>query len=227
MVSSTDGNGAYKDFERSGIDRTGQAEAFDAIGDQYDDAFPHKEGQVAAGAWLIDQLAPGSHVLDLGCGTGVPTARQLAEAGHRVTGVDLSPGMVKLSRENVPEGDFRQMDIADVEKAGLGPFDGAAVFFALLMLPRDEIPYALRMLHGQLREGAPLAFSMVEADVNDFSMPFLGSTIRVSGYLRDELRRIVRDAGFEIAGEEAYAYAPASTDVPPEIQLFLHCRRRP
>ena len=27
-------------------DRTGQAEAFDAIGDRYDEAFPHKEGQL-------------------------------------------------------------------------------------------------------------------------------------------------------------------------------------
>ncbi|MGH3309156.1 MAG: class I SAM-dependent DNA methyltransferase [Streptomyces sp.] len=209
------------------MDRIGQAEAFDAIGDQYDLAFPHKEGQVAGGAWLTGQLPAGARVLDLGCGTGLPTARQLAEAGHLVTGVDLSEGMVALARENVPGGDFRVLDFADLEDQALGPFDGAAAFFSLLMLPREEIPYALRMLHGQLREGAPLALSMVEADLNDFSLPFLGRTIRVSGYLRDELRRVVRDAGFEIAGEDAYAYAPASTDVPPEIQLFMHCRRRP
>lgn len=235
-MSSTDGSGsppsdgeghAYRDFDWNGIDRSGQAEAFDAIGDHYDEAFPHKEGQIAGGAWLAEQLPAGSHILDLGCGTGLPTARQLVEAGHRVTGIDLSPGMLNLARGNVPEGDFRRMDIADVEKHSLGPFDGVAAFFSLLMLPRVEIPYALRMLHQQLREGAPMALSMVEADVDDFTLPFLGNTIRVSGYLRDDLRRIVQDEGFEIAGEDAYAYAPASTDVPPEIQLFLQCRRRP
>lgn len=235
-MSSTDGSGSpppegvghvYRDFDWNGIDRSGQAEAFDAIGDHYDEAFPHKEGQIAGGAWLAEQLPAGSHILDLGCGTGLPTARQLIEAGHRVTGIDLSPGILKLARGNVPEGDFRRMDIADVEKHDLGPFDGVAAFFSLLMLPRVEIPYALRMLHQQLREGAPMALSMVEADVDDFSLPFLGNTIRVSGYLRDDLRRIVQDEGFEIAGEDAYAYAPASTDVPPEIQLFLQCRRRP
>jgi cyclopropane fatty-acyl-phospholipid synthase-like methyltransferase len=230
-VSSNDGNGgvppAYQDFDWNGIDRSGQAEAFDAIGDRYDEAFPHKEGQISAGAWLAGQLPAGSHILDLGCGTGLPTARQLTESGHRVTGIDLSAGMLKLARKNVPAGDFRRMDVSDVEKQDLGPFDGAAAFFSLLMLPRVEIPYALRMLHRQLREGAPMALSMVEADVDDFSMPFLGNTIRVSGYLRDDLRRVVHDGGFEIAGEDAYAYAPASTDVPPEIQLFLQCRRRP
>ncbi|SCE07153.1 hypothetical protein GA0115252_129328 [Streptomyces sp. DfronAA-171] len=66
---------------------------------------------------------------------------------------------------------------------------------------------------------------MVEADLDDATIPFLGHEIRVSGYLREELRRTVRDAGFEIAGEDSYSYAPASTDTPPEFQLFLNCRR--
>lgn len=226
-MSGVDGRGAYGDFDRNRIDRAGQAEAFDAIGDRYDEAFPHKEGQLAAGAWLSGALPSGSHVLDLGCGTGLPTARQLVDEGHRVTAVDLSPAMLRLCRENVPEADCRRVDIADLDLSGLGPFDGIVAFFSLLMLPREEIPHALRMLHSQLRGEGPLVLGMVEADVDDFSIPFLGNTIRVSGYLRDDLRRVVRDAGFEIAGEDAYAYAPASTDVPPEIQLFLHCRRRP
>ncbi|MFD0069801.1 methyltransferase domain-containing protein, partial [Streptomyces sp. NPDC127574] len=85
------------------LDRTGQADAFDSIGDRYDEAFPHKEGQVAAGTWLVESLAAGSRVLDLGCGTGVPTARQLSDAGLEVTGIDLSPGMVKLAGESVPD----------------------------------------------------------------------------------------------------------------------------
>ncbi|MFP8963167.1 class I SAM-dependent methyltransferase [Streptomyces nanhaiensis] len=224
-MSDTEGHQVYTGYDRAAIDRTGQAEAFDAIGDRYDDVFPHKEGQLAAGAWLAKELPTGSRVLDIGCGTGVPTARQLADAGHRVTGIDISPGMVELGRANVPGADFRLMDLADLETAGLGPFDGATAFFSLLMLPRKEIPVALRMLHGQLRPGGLLALGMVEADVDDFAIPFLGHTIRVSGYLREELRQVVSDAGFEIEGEESFAYAPASTDVSPEIQVFLNCRR--
>lgn len=211
-------------------DRTGQAEAFDAIGRQYDDAFPHKDGQVAAGRRLAEALPPGSRVLDVGCGTGVPTSRQLADAGHLVLGIDLSSGMLDLARKNVPadHADFRQLDVAALRAEGpdgVGTFDGIAAFFALLMLPRAEIPYALRLLHGLLRPGGLLALSMVEADLDDAGIPFLGHTIRVSGYLREELRQVVRDAGFDILDEDTYSYAPASTDVPPEHQLFMHCRR--
>ncbi len=214
-------------------DRTGQAEAFDAIGDRYDEAFPHKEGQLAAGEWLVKSLPPGARVLDLGCGTGLPSARQIAEAGHTVVGVDASRVMVELARRNVPDAVFHQADLADLRPGGpgeetaggAGRYDGVMAFFSLLMLPRREIPYALRMVAGLLAPGGLLALGMVEADVDEFAVPFLGRTVRVSGYLRDELRQIVADCGFEVVAESGHAYAPASTQVPPEEQLFLHCRR--
>jgi cyclopropane fatty-acyl-phospholipid synthase-like methyltransferase len=216
------------DYESIRLDRSGQAEAFDAIGDRYDEAFPHKEGQVAAGEWLIGSLSEGSRVLDLGCGTGVPTARQMADAGFEVVGVDLSGGMVKLASQYVPDATFHQLDLADLRPGGprdLGRFDAVAAFFSLLMLPRAEIPLALRTVRHLLAPEGLFVLSMVEADVDDFSIPFLGNTIRVSGYLREDLHKVIEAAGFEIVKETSYTYAPAVADVPPEEQVFLCCRR--
>lgn len=209
-------------------DRKGQAEAFDAIGERYDEAFPHKEGQVAAAEWIIGALPAGSRALDLGCGTGLPTAGRLAAAGLEVVGVDLSDGMVALARRNVPGGVFHRADIADLRPGGpldLGRFDAVTAFFSLLMLPRDEIPHALRTIRHLLVPQGLFALSMVEADVDDFEIPFLGNSIRVSGYLRDELREVVEAADFEIVAESSYTYAPAAADVQPEVQIFLRCRR--
>ncbi|MEE4543523.1 methyltransferase domain-containing protein [Streptomyces sp. V4-01] len=219
------GTGGYEHVDR---DRAGQAEAFDAIGDRYDEAFPHKEGQLAAGGWLTASLPAGSRVLDLGCGTGLPTARDLSAAGLQVTCVDLSAHMLELAGRNVPQARFLRADVADLAADGPlphGGFAAVAAFFTLLMLPRPEIPLALRTVRDLLEPGGLLALGMVEADVDDAPIPFLGHTIRVSGYLRDELRHVVVDAGFEVIKEESYTYAPASTDVPPEEQLFLYCRR--
>lgn len=225
MINGDSGTG----YESIRLDRRGQAEAFDAIGDRYDEAFPHKEGQLSAGEWLAASLPAGSRVLDLGCGTGMPTARQMADAGFEVVGVDLSDGMVKLARQYVPGAIFHQLDIADLRPGGpvdLGRFDAVAAFFSLLMLPRAEIPFALRTVHELLVPGGLFIMSMVEADVDDFSIPFLGNTIRVSGYLREDLHKVMEEGGFEIIKESSYTYAPAITDVPPEEQIFLCCRRR-
>jgi SAM-dependent methyltransferase len=223
----TNGN-SDADYEGMRPDRREQAEAFDAIGDSYDDAFPHKEGQVAAGEWLAEALSPGARVLDLGCGTGVPTARRLTDAGFEVVGVDLSKEMVRLARTNVPEGAFHQLDVADLRPGGpadLGRFDAITAFFSLLMLPRAEIPEALRTVHDLLVPGGLFVISMVEADMDNRAIPFLGKSIRVSGYLREELHKVV-EQDFEILEESSYTYAPAISDVPPEEQVFLCCRRR-
>jgi predicted TPR repeat methyltransferase len=212
----------------SGRDRAGQAEAFDAIGDRYDEAFPHKEGQVTAGDWLVAELPAAARVLDLGCGTGLPSTRQFTDAGLRVTGVDLSAGMLARAEANVPAADYVQADVADLVGGGplaAGSFSAVAAFFTLLMLPRAEIPPALAAVRELLTPGGLLALGMVEADVDYVPIPFLGHTVRVSGYLKDELRDIVADAGFEVIKEMSYTYAPASTDVPPEEQIFLYCRR--
>ncbi|MFD8939020.1 class I SAM-dependent DNA methyltransferase [Streptomyces sp. NPDC059578] len=219
---------AYDGPDEGAPDRSGQAEAFDAIGGRYDEAFPHKEGQVTAVSRLLAELPPGSRVLDVGCGTGIPTARQLVDAGHSVLGVDLSEGMLELARTNVPEAEFQQRDLATLRVAGpdgLGHFDGITCFFTLLMLPRSEIPYALRQFHQLLKPGGVLAMSMVEADLDDAEIPFMSHFIRVSGFLREELSQVVREAGFEITDEDLLSYAPSRADAPPEHQLFLNCRR--
>jgi SAM-dependent methyltransferase len=210
--------------ELSSLHRRAQAAAFDNIGERYDQAFPHKDGQVAAGEWLIGQLGRGARVLDAGCGTGVPTARQLWEAGLSVTGIDISGVMLALARKNVPDADLRQLDLTETGQE-LGRFDAAVAFFSLLMLPRADIPGALARLRGVLVPDGLLAIGMVEADVDDVPIDFLGMPVRVTGYPRDELARVVEAAGFEVLATKDLSYAPVSTQAPPEVQLFLHCRR--
>ncbi len=198
--------------------------AYDDIGSRYDEAFPRKEGQLACGDWLLARLPPGARVLDVGCGTGLPTARQLTEGGCVVTGVDISPGMLDIARRNVPRARFLRADIGDLDPA-LGRYDAVVAFFSLLHLPRARIPQALRRIHALLEPDGLFSLAMVEADVDDVPIDFLGRQIRVTGYLREELRAVLEAAGFSIEEETAISYAPTSTQAEPEIQLFLNCRR--
>jgi ubiquinone/menaquinone biosynthesis C-methylase UbiE len=201
-----------------------QARAYDAIGARYDEAFPHKEGQVACAEALLTELPPGARVLDVGCGTGLPTARQLVSAGCEVTCLDISPRMLEIAQANVPQAGFVLGDVLDLPREA-GQYDGATAFFSLLHLPRAKLRDALGLLRDILVPRGLLALAMVEADVDDVPIPFLGSRIRVTGLLRDELRSILLESGFAVELAQTLSYAPETSEAGPEIQLFSLCRR--
>ena len=201
-----------------------QADAFDTIGERYDEAFPNKEGQEDCVRRLLSLLPPNARVLDLGSGTGLPTARQLAGAGARVTGFEISERMLELARRNVPEAEFRQADIVDLDPVEES-YDAIVAFFSLLCLPKERIPEALGRVRASLVPGGLLCLSMVEADLDDVPIPFLGAEIRVSGYPRDELRSVVEKAGLVIEDERVVSFHPEDEGASPEVQVFLTCRR--
>jgi ubiquinone/menaquinone biosynthesis C-methylase UbiE len=199
-----------------------QAAAFDAIGERYDDAYPHKSGQIIATQWLIDRLPPGGRVLDLGCGSGVPTAGMLTEAGVEVVGVDVSVEMLALARRAVPAGRFVCMDLLELDSS-LGEFDAAAAFFSLLMLRRADILRVLRRVRGLLRPGGLVVIGMVEGDMDYAPIDFLGQRVHVSAYPLPELEVAIRAAGLHVREVDVEEFEPASADVPAERQLYLYC----
>ncbi|MHA6631457.1 class I SAM-dependent methyltransferase [Pseudonocardia sichuanensis] len=83
---------------------------WDAAAPGFDDEPDHGlRDQKTREAWsaLLDAWLPPAPaaVLDVGCGTGSLSAL-LAEAGHRVTGVDLSPRMVEQARAKLAARDL-------------------------------------------------------------------------------------------------------------------------
>lgn len=201
-----------------------QARAYDEIGARYDEAFPHKEGQLRCVERLLERLEPGARVLDVGSGTGLPTARQLVDAGCEVTCLDLAPGMLELARANVPGAQYLLGDVLDLPDEP-GRYEAVVAFFSLLNLPRVRMRTAMELIGRVLTPRGWFALAMVEADVDDVAIPFLGSRLRVTGFLRDDLRALLRDSGFEIAHEHVVSYAPETSTAQPEIQIFLLCRR--
>ena len=195
---------------------------FDRIGEAYEQAFSDREAQLGLGRALIAGLPSRARVLDHGCGTGLPTARQLADAGLEVLGVDESERMLRLARERVPAARFEQRDLRDLDPA-LGTFDAVTSFFALLMLSRADILKVLTGLAARMREGGLLALGMVAGDLDAVEIEFLGVPMTVSAYPTPELSAGVASAGFDVLQcDEVQVPAARST----ETQQFLLARRR-
>jgi len=194
---------------------------FDRIGETYEQAFSDREAQLGLGRALIAGLPSRARVLDHGCGAGLPTARQLADAGLEVLGVDESERMLRLARERVPAARFEQRDLRDLDPA-LGTFDAVTSFFALLMLPRADIPGVLTGLAARMREGGLLALGMVAGDLDAVEIEFLGVPIAVSAYPTAELSAVVAGAGFEVLQSDEVQVPGAGGT---ETQQFLLARR--
>ncbi|GHH93953.1 class I SAM-dependent methyltransferase [Streptomyces capillispiralis] len=200
------------------------AEVFDALGIEYEKAFASSSAHRASLDWLLARLAPGSRVLDVGSGTGRPTAAVLAAAGHRVLGLDVSPVMVEIASRQVPEAEFR---CADVRRTPLedASFDAVCVYFSLLQMTRTEQAELVARLARALRPGGLFALATVPLDVEEFDGVFMGQPVRVTGFAAEDVVAVVRAAGLTVQSQESVMFTPTHADAMPEPQLFLHCRR--
>jgi len=151
---------------------------------------------------LERRVAPGARVLDLGCGNGVPVARELAKR-HRVTGIDLSPVQIARARTLVPDARFECVDMTAASFAP-GSYDAVAAFFSIINVPAAEQPALFRAIGGWLAPGGCLlailgkcAWTGTESDWR--GVP--GATMYWSHADLADARRWIADAGMRIVEE--------------------------
>jgi 2-polyprenyl-3-methyl-5-hydroxy-6-metoxy-1,4-benzoquinol methylase len=96
-----------------------------------------------AWATLLASLLPDrpSRVVDLGCGTGTLSVL-LAQQGHEVTGIDISPKMLEVAREKARAASVRvDFEVADASVAPLdrGGFDVVLARHVLWAFPDPSL----------------------------------------------------------------------------------------
>lgn len=82
--------------------------------------------------FFCDNLHEKGHVLDVGSGTGMPLAKLLVEKGFNVLGIDVSSRMVDIAQRNIPQAEFRELSMTDIDFKE--EFDGVLSSFSMLLL---------------------------------------------------------------------------------------------
>ncbi len=118
--------------------------------------------QRAIGANVIAEwaaaLPAAANVLDLGCGSGVPVTRALAEAGCTVWGVDASPTLTRAFAERFPQFQIACADVVDHDFFGR-TFDGVVAIGLVFLLEAREQDTVLRRAARALAPGGRLLFT--------------------------------------------------------------------
>jgi SAM-dependent methyltransferase len=125
----------------------------------------HGDFARGAGAWLAGALSPPGRVVELGCGSGI-TSRLLVDAGFEVTGVDLSPDLLAIARDRVPEASFERASFLDFELPSgcraVTAFSEVLNYLADERVGRSALAQLFRRVHDALEPGGLFVFDVLE-----------------------------------------------------------------
>lgn len=140
-------------------------------------------------------LLPHSHVLDIGCGGGVPNASYLTTCGFQITGIDIASAMIEQAKENVPSGHFMKLGIMDFDSNE--QFGGILAWDSLFHLQLNEHEAAFSKIFHLLEPGGYFLFTHGCSEGN-LQGQIYGETFRYSSPGPDKIRRILSALHFEI-----------------------------
>ena len=153
---------------------------------------------------LVCRLEPDARLLELGCGSGTPETRRLAQR-FVVTGVDISPLQVERARAAIPEAEFLCADFTELELPP-GSFDAVASFYVFNHVPRELLAPLLGRIHGWLVPGGRLLTAFGVSDNGGWTGEWLGAPTFFASFPPEVNSRLVAEAGFAIERDEVVTF---------------------
>lgn len=145
----------------------------------------------------VRTFLPESSILDLGCGTGIPVSRTLIEEGMNVYGVDASPLLVNMFRENFP-GVPVACEAAEDSSFFNRKFDGIVAWGLIFLLPKHAQEKVIQKAAAALKPGSKLLFTapLQQREWNDVLTGKLSLSLGREGY-----SEILSASGLALIGE--------------------------
>lgn len=145
----------------------------------------------------LTAIPPGTDVVELGCGAGVPMTVALAK-DRRLTGYDISETQLRLARTNVPDATFHRADLVTLDLPPAST-DAVVAFYVLTHVPREAHADLLARIARWLRPGGVLLAAFgVEDDPGGIEEDWLGVPMYFSHFSARVNRRLVEAAGLRV-----------------------------
>ncbi|WP_425565132.1 class I SAM-dependent methyltransferase [Saccharopolyspora taberi] len=156
------------------------------------DDLPLDRAVLAAFAELARGAGP---VAELGCGSG-RVAAHLRDLGLDMSGVDLSPALIELARQEYPDLRFEigSMDALDLADGALG---GIVAWYSVIHAPPQEIPSYFAEFARVLAPGGHLLLGFFEGEP---LTAFDHKVVTAYRWPIDELAKLAGEAGFAEVG---------------------------
>ncbi|MHA1199416.1 MAG: corrinoid protein-associated methyltransferase CpaM [Candidatus Heimdallarchaeaceae archaeon] len=106
---------------------------------------------------LVENIAEGDRVLDIGCGTGLLSIRAI-DKGARVVGIDINQQMLEIAEKRAEqlncqaELELLEMGVAEMDSFEDSSFDKVISSLCFSELPEYELEYTLKQTRRILKE---------------------------------------------------------------------------
>ena len=150
---------------------------------------------------FCDFLPKNGYILDLGAGTGVPFAKYFVEKGFRVLGVDISAKMIELAQKNVPQADFRELSMTELDYQN--KFNGVFSNYSMLLLDPPSFKEVARKIVKSLKKHGILYLALNEPEkeeVNldkDVIVEIMGAKMYSRAYTEKEILEVFTPLGMK------------------------------
>jgi SAM-dependent methyltransferase len=174
------------------------AAGYNAIADAYLDRFGVSTVRQKWVDRLIENLPlKGGRVLDLGCGAGIPVARDLAALEYSVVGIDGSAQQIIRARRNVPAATFIEADMCEVELEAAS-FDAVGAFYSITHIPRAQQAQLISKIASWLKPGGTLVASFGAGAAGTWTGEWLGTTMFFGHSSEEATLKCLIDAGLNV-----------------------------
>jgi len=109
-------------------------------------------------------LKPGSSILDLACGHGVPIAQALSGQGFNYYALDASPRLIAEFRKQFPAAATQCAAVEDSDLFGK-TFDGVICMGLMFLLPLENQRLVISKVARALKPGGKFLFTSVKDEV--------------------------------------------------------------
>jgi len=147
---------------------------------------------------LLDGVAPGAAVLDLGCGTGRPIAQYIVSRAMALTGVDQSIRQLEIARSRLPGATWIHATIEEcvADEALRGRFAAIVCHDALFHIPRAAHETLVQRFAALLQSGGRLMVTCGGSPHPAFTDTMFGETFFYDSHPPERMLEILARAGF-------------------------------
>jgi cyclopropane fatty-acyl-phospholipid synthase-like methyltransferase len=153
---------------------------------------------------LVSRLENGARVLELGCGSGSPETKRLAQR-FALTGVDISPRQVERAQVAIPEASFFTADLTELDLPPAS-YDAVASFYVFNHVPRDLLAPLLGRIRSWLVEGGWLLTAFGVSDLESWTGNWLGAPTFFSSFPAEVNSQLIQNAGFRLERDEVVVF---------------------